>query len=99
MKVPSRLILRMFLAYGLMNREMFEEHISRLISKYTSENENPEKFYDFLFSQMEELKNYLTLEHIVNQSLNDNNDELRSEINELRKAIDELNKKLDKPDS
>lgn len=96
MKVPSKLILRMFLAYGIMNRELFEEHISRLISKYISENENPEKLYDFLFSQMEDLKNYLTLEHIVNQSLNGNNDELKAEINELRKAIDELNHKLDK---
>lgn len=99
MKIPSKLLIRLALAYGIMNRETFEAQISRLLSDYTDNPEELNKYYDFLFSQMNEFKELLTLEHIMeatNSAKDSGSGDLREEINELKKAIEMLTEKLDK---
>lgn len=100
MKIPSKLLIRLALAYGIMNRETFEAQISRLLSDYTDNPEDLNKYYDFLFSQMNEYKELLTLEHIMEATNSAKStgsaEDMREEINELKKAIEMLTEKLDK---
>lgn len=96
MKIPSKLLLRLVLAYGLMNREAFEEKITHLLSGYMDDPDDLNKMYEFLFTQMDELKDYLSLENLARASGQATNDELRSEIKDLRKAIEQLSEKIDR---
>ncbi|KAF0194966.1 MAG: hypothetical protein FD166_3206 [Bacteroidetes bacterium] len=96
MKIPSKLLLRLFLSYGLMNREAFEEHITRLLSGYVDDPDNLDKLYDFLFTQMDELKDYLKFEQMAGASSGGSQEELRRELKELKKAIELLTEKIDK---
>lgn len=96
MKIPSKLLLRLALSYGLMNREAFEAQITRLLSDHMDNPGDMNKLYDFLFSQMDDLKDYLSVEHIVEASARGTQEDLMKEMQELRHAIDLLNEKIDK---
>lgn len=96
MKIPSKLLLRLVLSYGLMNREAFEEQITGLLSGYVDDPDNLNKMYDFLFTQMDELKDYLKFEQMAGASSGRSHEDLRQELKELKKAIDLLSEKIDK---
>lgn len=96
MKIPSKLLLRLFLSYGLMNREAFEAGITRLLSGYMDDPENLDKLHEFLYSQMNELHEYLKFEQMAQTFAGGAQADLRQEMNELKKAIELLSEKLDK---
>ncbi len=95
MKIPTGLLLRFLLAYGLMNRETFENHITALLSGYMEDPNDIEKINEFLFTQMGELKDFLTYQNIAGNNSLHSQEELRNEIAGLRKAIEALNEKID----
>jgi|GEM_PF-1232259 len=95
MNVPSKLILRLSIAYGIMNRDAFEKQISSIIEKYTGEPGDYEKLYDFLFSQLSDLKDYMTVEHIIEKNNRQSQQELLKELKEMKLAIEALSAKIE----
>lgn len=95
MKIPGNLILRLLLAYGIMKREEFEALVARLLSGYVDQPEKLSSIADFIFGQMADLKNYLTLEQIVDSAVSKSQKEIKEELLELKRLIEQLTEKPD----
>ena len=95
MKPITNILLRMGIAYGIMRREEFEEMLTKAL---TDKFKNPERISDLnnlLFNQLEELKEYLLLENLFENTHKKENDELRAEIKDLRETLNSLSEKID----
>ncbi len=95
MKIPTKLLLRLGLSYGIMQREAFEEQLTNMLKDKFENPEKLEKLYDLFFSQMGELKNYLTVEEIMNKTTEQENTDLKEELASLKEVLGELMKKVD----
>ena len=78
MKPIAKILLRMGLSYGIMRREEFEEMLTKAL---TDKFQHPEAMSDLnnlLFNQLEELKEYLLLENMFENTSKKETDELKA---------------------
>jgi hypothetical protein len=95
MKPLAKILLQMGLSYGIMRREEFEEMLTKAL---TDKFQHPKAISDLnhlLFSQLEELKDYLLLDTLVENAHKKETDDLKAEIKDLKETLNSLSEKID----